>query len=174
MTRSEFEKRVEAARGTLMKRARARGYSMDDAEDLTQDAMLVVLGKVDWQEITNPNNYLLQVIDYLVVNARRKATATTGLDVEEILNRVAARNDVDDLVDRMAHDQEVKEQVDVICEAAEAAGLTRHEAYVFYARLRGKEYDEIAVILGLGRESCATYYSNALCKMRVQIKEHAY
>lgn len=152
-----------------MRRAKRHGIDRDDADDLVQDAMLVALKRQDWQGIIKVDCYLLQIMDNLVSNHKRKHTAVTGLDVQAILDQVA-QNTTYDLVDQMAHDQDVKEQVDKICAAAEAAGLTHSEAYVFYAKLRGKEYSEIAAILGLARETTLTYYSNALCKIRARVK----
>jgi RNA polymerase sigma factor (sigma-70 family) len=196
MTRGLFEREVEAARGKVFNRARKRGFSVDDAEDLTQDAMLVALGKAEWREIENVTGYLLQIVDFLIANARRKHTASTGFDLDDIpaaesatniknghevdlhvdLARSEKRaayvaqechtNPIDDLIERLNHQQEVEKQMEIICAAAEKAGLTTSEELVLLARLQDKEYDEIATILGLGRDSCATYNSNALCKIR--------
>jgi len=78
----------------LVRRARWRhGLSSDDAWDIVQDAFLVAIEKID--SAKNPNAWIIQVLDHLALNHKRKAIrrirlsarwapgSTTGEDLSE-------------------------------------------------------------------------------------------
>jgi DNA-directed RNA polymerase specialized sigma24 family protein len=46
------------------------GLSKEDASDIVQDAFLLALGKIDMAG--NPKSWLIQVVDHLALNYRRK------------------------------------------------------------------------------------------------------
>lgn len=165
MTRNDYENALIKCRPALSRRAKK--WVGTDAEDLVGQCYVTLLSKQDWETVEKPASFALGVVDGIGRNWRRRVDRECPIDsyIESLLTEEG------DIVDRMVEDEEIAEKIETIMSAMEGAGLTRSEDYIVLARMRGKEYDEIASILGLGRETCATYYSNALCKIRKKIEE---
>jgi len=53
------------------------GLSKDDARDIVQDAFVVAIGRLD--SARNPKAWLIQVVDHLALNHRRKVSRRAKL-----------------------------------------------------------------------------------------------
>ena len=72
VTTSELEQFYELYFLPLVRRAvRKHGLSFEDAGDVTQDAFVLAVAKLDPKR--NPKAWLYQVVDHLAVNLRRKS-----------------------------------------------------------------------------------------------------
>lgn len=78
MSDSEFELFYRRVFLPLVRRATWKHrLSKEDARDLVQDAFVVALGKLDGGR--NPNAWLIQVVDHLAINFRRKTLRRAAL-----------------------------------------------------------------------------------------------
>jgi len=71
MSELELESFYRSVFMPLVRRATWRhGLSKEDASDIVQDAFLLALEKID--KAQNPKSWLVQVVDHLAMNYRRK------------------------------------------------------------------------------------------------------
>ena len=78
MSESDLEAFYSQTFLPLVRRATWRhGLSKEDARDIVQDAFVLALAKID--STGNPKAWLIQVVDHLSINYRRKAVRRTQL-----------------------------------------------------------------------------------------------
>lgn len=169
MDRKAFEKLIEAARPALTRRAR-RELAEHEVEDAVQDAMVIALAKDGWEMIEKPANWVLGVMDNVIVSVVRKRRYPDDFDVEAAVSDL---NAYDDLIETMVHDQDVAERVARLMRAAEKAHLTRREDYVFLARLRGVPDVQTGRTLGIEANAVRSYFSLAVKKVRAVVEDDA-
>ena len=161
--RERYEKEIEAARPRLMARAR-RKLQADETEDAVQDALLKGLEKAEWREIEKPANWIMGVLDNVILATVRQRRLRADVEVDAIVDPSDAYQGV---IDRLAREQEVADQMAEIMRLAEAAGLNEREEYVIEARLRDESYGEIAAALSIGENAARAYHSQAVSKIKV-------
>ena len=78
MSEPEIEAFYRSVFLPLVRRATWKhGLSPEDASDIVQDAFLLALGKIDGSG--NPKSWLVQVVDHLAMNHRRKVARRAQL-----------------------------------------------------------------------------------------------
>ena len=78
MSEAELEGFYRSVFLPLVRRATWKhGLSPDDASDIVQDAFLLALGKID--RAGHPKSWLVQVVDHLAMNHRRKVARRAQL-----------------------------------------------------------------------------------------------
>ncbi len=150
--RKRFEEALLAARPELMRRARK--HLPGSADDMVQEAYVLMLNSSRWEDVLNPAHWGLQFVDYIAANWSRKKERTE-VSLAAHLHQASSCTDDGDIVERMIGDEETAAQVAQIMDAMGKADLTYREEYIILARLRDRTHDEIARTLGLKRESVA-------------------
>ena len=78
MSEAELEAFYRSVFLPLVRRATWKhGLTADDASDIVQDAFLLALGKID--RAGHPKSWLVQVVDHLAMNHRRKTARRAQL-----------------------------------------------------------------------------------------------
>lgn len=166
MDRKVYEAAVISSRQHLTKRARKYSRNASDIEDLASEAILILLERPGWENIQNVTYFGLGVVDNLGRNYVRKQQGKREHEIP--LDAVVATLPAPDisLEESLINRDQSEEYIATIRAAICSAGLSKSERCVIESLLTGRDYTEIAEATDLKRESVATYYSNALGKIR--------
>jgi len=167
--RTRFERRIEAARPALLKRA-LRSLPASDAEDAVQDTLTIALTKYEWRDILLPEHWVLGVMDFVILSLLSTTRHKTRPLLLDDIDDEESGDPCEVAMEEIAAAQEFMQQVQILTDAMLHAGLTDKERAAIEGRLTGKPTSDLCDELGMEPGSVRKYLSLAIAKVKKHLR----
>lgn len=155
--------RLPALRARLVKACQRRGRTLEDAEDLVQQAYLRLLEYRQTSPIHDERTFLARIVNNLNINLyRREQILTFAAEPVEELDEQAL------FVDRVADPERVvtaRQQLDSIMTML--TSVSRRTCEVFISYTWGYTHQEIAYRLGISRRTVQKHIARANLLLKI-------
>jgi RNA polymerase sigma factor (sigma-70 family) len=150
-------RRLTGAYARLVKACLRRGRTLEDAEDLVQEAYARLIEYERGAKVRDEEAFLRRVVSNLAINQyhREKIVAFVSESIDE-LDRQAMLMDDSPGIERVLDARQQLEQIEAML-----AAVSRRTSEVFLAHRAGFSYEEVAAELGISTRTVKKHIARA-------------